>query len=64
MNALTSPLSRLCAPSPLTAAEWHELERRLWRLHRRILVGPGDGDLRPEQASVVQAIGEQRFGER
>lgn len=63
MNALTSPLARCIGLSALTAAEWRELERRLWEQHRRIIVGPADGDLKPDQAAVIEAIGEQRFGE-
>jgi len=62
MNALSSPLGRLSAPSPLTVEEREAANRRLWRQHRRIFVGPEDGDLRAEEIEAIERIGERRYG--
>jgi hypothetical protein len=64
MNALRSPLGRLAGPSPLTAIELEAALRALWHREGKIIAGIDDQDLKPEQRSVIERIGRDRFGER
>lgn len=60
LKPLKSQLGHLVADT--TAGD--ELQRQAWHRHGWLKVSPGDGDLRPDQAAVIDQIGVQRFGPR